>query len=526
MAILPFRRREVMSPFRGGVVTGSDVQRERMERAAELRAKFLTPEYTGEILGPDYREMGLRQDDLMPEPDEVIARVGHGDDAIYDEMAGNVLSYGALVEGRIDVAMSLPLTWLPGVKGNADSEAARDEMDETFTSMHERHVALRGGCKAFERGFSGLENVFDVSTSGVTKGRVVIAAMIDRPRKLFGFDYLNRPYFRPHGFYRDAMRIDDYKVSFMRTGTLNTKHGMGYGPRCYPTVWAIDKTLRGFMQMTERFGYMPVVITYPNTWTDTKVRIEHARLIGQWKNVLMIPGEVDKLDFEFPATNAAYAAANASGASRMLYVDKLETALSFFVRGSMSTSGSTQEGSYAREEVSDSARLWKAPSDASALEAMLNRGFVEPLMIANRPELERHMWPRAAIDASFGEDLRLFKELVESGAKMDIPIAAVTWSERTGIPLAQEGDAILSPGIAVPASPLLPDGLAADETVENDVVKRMSEPASIVVMRKDGSKARYRPNQRVLTTKGAKRAALLVSSDVLIDDPKRFARVG
>lgn len=520
MAILPFRRSNLApSLFPDGVVRESELTRARMEQAAELRSRFTSAAYTGESLGPLASNDGVNPDDLMPDPDEVIALVGRGDDKIYDEMAGNVLSYGALVEGRIDVATSLTMTWLAGMKGDPESESAREEIESTFDAMSESNVSIRAACKAFERGFSGLENIYDVNSDN----RIVIAAMIDRPRKQFGFDYRNRPWFLPHGQASNKRtRIDDYKVAFMRCGSLNTKYGIGYGPRCYPTVWAIDKTLKGFMAMTERFGYMPVVITYPNTWGDMKVRAEYARLVSQWKNVLMIPGEVDKMDFSFPTTDAAYAAANASGASRMLYVGKLETALAFFVRGSMSTSGNSDTGSFAREAVSDSAQLWKAPTDSSAIEAMMNRGYVEPLMIVNRPELPREKWPRCAIDASFGEDLRLFMELVESGARMDIPIAAVTWSERTGIPLAQEGEAVL--GSPVSAAPLLPDGMAADEAVIDDTVKRMSEPASIVVKRGDGSVARYRPNQPVLTRKGVKRAALLTSADVLIDDPKRFAR--
>ena len=65
--------------FPGGI-TASDAARERMEAAAELKQKLLSPVYTTEMYGPaSVDEWDVKPDELMPNPDELSSRWGFRD---------------------------------------------------------------------------------------------------------------------------------------------------------------------------------------------------------------------------------------------------------------------------------------------------------------------------------------------------------------------------------------------------------------------------------------------------------------
>lgn len=507
---------------RGAAIPQSERARADAKTAADLKKRFLTPQYTSEVYGPTPDFATADDTELMPNPDEAEQHFGTGtgsETSVYDQMAKNVAHYAALREGRIDVATSLPLTWLVGKKGDPESEAARNEVESAWEEFSERSIWLRAACKSLERGFSGGENIFDFVTRGAAKGMVSIVAIIDRPNNWFAFDYRRQPYLRRSRTQPwKGEPIPPYKVMFARSGSLHTNYGRGYGPEAFPTVWAMDAMLKGYAKMAERFGYMPIVAEYPNSWGTLRVQREINALKQHWKNVIPISSDLneDKIKITLPTTDAAYAAANASGRSRLEYVAKLEQWLAMSIQGSNYSAGNQQEGSYARDQVASGDRLWKAPSDAAVIEAMLNRGFVEPMMIVNRPTIEREKWPRCSIDSSAGEDLEMLLRIFESGAKHEIPISAVTWSERFKIPLAQEGEPILGTGVS---QPMLP---AADPNADPlaDAAVRMSEQL-ITVRTPTGKLMEYRPDQWVWTKKrGRIRAAALQNDDVLVDDPQ------
>jgi len=489
----------VVSIFNRGIVPTSDAARER----ADLKRTLLESSYTREIYGPGVDEWDVKPDDLMPDPDEMQSRWGFADDTVFDDMAGNVLPYGGFVEGRMDVSMSLKLSFLVGVKGDKESEEARDEIEACYNAIPERFTVEREMCRAAERGFMGAENVFGVQSIGPAKGLVTIVEMFNRPRKMFAFDWRNRPWFKPHGRIDTPTRIDDYKVTFSRQGSLHTKYGSGYGQRCYPTVFAIDRMMKQHMAAVERASWMPIIVKHPRKWDERRRRAEYAIFKSQWKNVLLVPADVDEAT-PVPLSDSL-ATHEYTGNARMELIRELVSALAGFIRGSQLSSGNQQEGSYARDVNADSAQLWKAPTDAAAREAMWNRGLIEPTMLANRPNMDRAKWPRCSVDASFGEDLRLFMELCEQGARNGVRIATVTWSERTGIPIASDDEPnVLTVPQAPSVAPLLPDGMAADEFEDptTGAVRRMSEPASIRIRLEDGRVAWMRPSAPVLTDKG------------------------
>jgi hypothetical protein len=387
----------------------------------------------------------------MTPPDEV--RWGAGIQQIYDDMASNVLRYGGLTEGLYDIMTSLPMVWLPGMKGDTESEQAAEEMQAAWENIDERGIAMRAWCVGFERGFSPVENVWGVVTRGVAEDFIAPVALINRPVSWFGFDYLHRPRFKPQyrTWAQDFEVVPDFKVSFLRCGSLHYPGGHGFGQDCYPSVFAIDAAMKGYMQLVERFGFMPVVVTYPNNWRQGGGQYASMKrnLQSQWKNVLMMPGEVDRPTYEAVGGDA-FNAANASAEGRLKFVQKLEDWLALRVWGTMPTSGNTQTGSFAREQVSDAARLYKAPSYAACIEATINRGFVRPCMLVNRPNLPETKWPRVAIDASFGSDLDMRLKVYEAAIKWNFKVAATSFAQDFKMQPAKPGDVLLETPKAAP----------------------------------------------------------------------------
>lgn len=473
--------------------------RERVEAAAELKKRLLSPAFKDEIYGPAEAEsFAVTDSDLMENPDDLASRWGFRDiDQICNDMAGNVLPYGGFVEGRKDVTMSLKLTWHPGIKGDPESEAARDEVQAIYEAIPERFMVEREMCNSAERGFAGAELAFDMLDAPGAKGIVSIAEMWNRPQSYFAFDYRHNPWFVPYGKSQDPRRIDGYKVMFSRQGSRDTSHGSGYAQKCYPTVFLIDKMMKQHLAAVERASWMPVIILHPRTWSAQQRAEEAATLRRQWKSILLVPADVDQIEVKVQ-TDAAYATSNASGMSRMEAIRHHTTALAMFVRGSQSTSGA-DTGSNAKEMTLSEDRLWKAPTDAAAREAMWNRGLVEPTMLVNHPTMDRAKWPRCSVESSFGEDMALFMEACERGVKMGVGIAKVTYCERTGIPMAQDGDEILEIAQAPSVAPIMPDGLPADELEDpvTGTIQRLSEPHSIRVELVDGRRALLRPSQPV-----------------------------
>jgi hypothetical protein len=499
----------IVQLFPNGVPITERTREEAKERQAEaerLRKLLLTPDYTTAIYGPE--PFGNNTDELMPTPDDVA--FDNGGYGIYDQMARNVVEYASLVAGRIDIATGLPLVWLPGKKGDPDSERAREQIESAWENIDERDISLRAACAALERGFAPLENVWDVHTRGAAAGLVSIVEMIDRPLDWFGFDYRNRPRFKRQNGFGDAEIVDDYKVTFMRCGSLHTRWGSGYGKTAYPAVYSIDAHMKGFARDAERAGYIPIVITYPNTWKEGSS--QHQRLKYEvsrgWKNWLMLAGEVDQPKFETPTANGSGSLANMD---RMQAIQIYVTWLSHFIQGSQYSSGNQAEGSFARDAVASSDRLWKAPSDARCIEAMLNRGFVRPTMLVNNPMLEQSKWPRAAVDASFGDDLRLWMELFDQAARLKIPVSTVTWSERTKIPLAQPGEPVLE----APQSDLIGAPAETSDDPLAAAAAQFSEPDRIVITLADGREITVSPDQMIYTeNRGMLRAKFLQNGDV------------
>lgn len=489
---------------------------ERARVAPEIRGMLLSSFFTGEAYGVA-RDSYVDPSELMTPPAEV--RWGpQFFDKTCEDMRRNVLEYGALTEKAKDIGEHLPGEWVAGEPGDAESEAAREEVETAWNAVEELGTAMRGMGDANEKGFRGGELVWDVLNRGKVQDYIAPVAIIPRPAKWFGFDYFGRPRFR-----RDASRtgdrnlppVPDFKVLFQRMGDLHTPYGHGHAIDCYPTVWAIDENRKLMAKLAERWGYLPMVVTYPQEWPDHGASVArlNAAMKRRWPNCLIVPGAVPEPKFDVRGTEGTSAANTTIQAMLLTERARLEE-LSHFILGTMQSSGNQQEGSFARDAIASTDLMFKAPTYAGAREATCNR-LVKMLMLANRPTLEEHKWPRRVIDSSFGEDLRLFAELCELGAKMGMRISRVTYSERTGIPQAADDDENIleAPSASNPfAAPELP------------AAQGFAEP-TINIQTKYGL-AHLPPDFPVMIEgRGPIRAAQIQPGMTMVGDPKRLRLV-
>lgn len=500
----------------------SDASREaeaaRVAESERLRKLLLTDRYTSEVYGARPSYGSAPDDELMPTLDEVARKFDNGSYEIYDQMHRNNLHYAGCQEDVINILTTLPLTWLPGVKGDKESEDATAEIASAWENIDERGIALAAACRGFETGFAPLENVWGVHTRGKARDLIAPVELINRPVSWYGFDWKGRPRFKRQHYEYKPEEVPEYKVTFLRSGSVHSRYGRGTGQYCYPEVWKMDRARKLYLALTERHSYMPVTVTYPDDYSPGKIAALEAQVNRQHKNAMIVPGPVSRVDTKYE-TGAAYSAANATGASLLLDIAISERWVSNYLRGSHRASNS--EGSFAREKVQEGERLYKAPTYASCIEAMLNRGFVRPIILVNRPTLDESKWPRCAIDSRAGEDLDMMMKLMEFGVKHGARISTVTYSEAFKIPLADKDDEnILSAPKPVQAAAISPqeEAIRAAKKEADPVeasARMMSEQNVVKITNSDGTTAELFSHLPIYTeNRGWVCASFLQNGDV------------
>lgn len=465
---------KLLQMFPGVAVPASDAAKARVEESNRLRADIMSGAFSDEWYGPASQQLSIHSGELMPTPDEVA--FDRGSYAIYDQMGRNVLQYRSAHDMRIDTVTGLPMIILPGKKGDKDSEQAAAEVRSQWENFDERMTALKCAGRFIERGFSALENIWDVQQRGASAGQFGIVAMIDRPIDWFGFDWNGVPYFKQRKYAQKNQPVTPYKVTWGRYGSLHSRYGRGIGQDDYPAVWTIDAVMKGHMEAVDRAGFIPVQVIYPEQWQQGRVDRLWREMKARWGNVFLVPGEVDSPTVR-ELTGGAYANANATGASRVEIMKTLESWIWMHVQGSQYSSNSGM-GAYSKDKVVDVARMYKAPGDAACFEAMLNRGFARPIMLANRPTLDVSLWPRFAIDASFGEDLDQLLRVIEAGVKMGVKIETVTFCDRFKI---KPADLEVNPEAELLTSPApTPQIVAAAEPPVDPESRNEADPAARV----------------------------------------------
>lgn len=510
----------------GGVVPQSEAAKAeivtRTKQATDIRESAFMRMLATELYGnqPSY---GQTESDIFPNP----AEQRYGRDFYshtVPQMGRNVLHYGAEQRKVVNTAEHLELSFLAGVPGDTESELAAEVVRAAWDWNDERDIATRLMASMFEYGFRGAELIYDVITRGEAKNVIAPVAIIPRPETWFGFDVRGRARFKPNGrdyptqFLREYPLVPELKVMFGRSGDLHTRYGIGTAEWCYPTVYEIHEEMRKLRKLTERAGFIPVIVTTPFLEGTADYEALKRQVFSFWGNALLVSGETETGHTTYQLGGAEGMGAYANAGNMILaLVAKKENWISAFLQGSISTSPQGV-GSFAKEDSVDDQKMYQAPSWAACKEAMLNRGFVRPIMLINFPTLEREKWPRASVDASFGEDQNLFMATVKDLVGMGMPISWVTVSERTGIPIADDGEPLLTPSRSAIAAP-------ADPTLE-DAVKAFSEP-TVRMRLKNGQFREVAPDTKILTQHGVVRAGNLKGdgSEIMLADPERYLRL-
>ena len=507
----------VLDFFRRSIGPRELNDRAKAEEAENLRARVLSPSHTSEIYDTYEYESpmsGVKRDDLMPTTDQAVKLWSRGRGyEIFDDMGRNVLAYKAAITSRVDIAMHLPITFLPGVKGDKDSEFVAEMCANAWEAIDDRHVAERAACASFERGFAGVELIWDEIQFGRARGLASIVEMIDRPNDWIGFDYNRRPHFKRAWPQNDAEEIMDTKMAFSRYGSLHTEWGRGDGQDCHPAVWGIDTLIKQNMEGAERAGWLPAVVRYNHQWKPGSPRVVtmKSEMLSKWKNVLFLPADIEDVDVKV-LTESAHATAGAINAARLEQIRMWESWIWMLLTGSQFSQGNQQEGSFARDLNADNVRMYKAPTFAASREAMINRGFVRPFVRVNFAALPAEKWPRCSIDASFGEDQRLRMDLIERAVKMGVEVAAVTVCEEFKIPPATEEEIAEGKILRASSAPPADDPLAALDPV-TAAARQMGEKDIIKISTAKGD-AHFFSNEAIYTeNRGWVRASRVMQGD-------------
>ncbi|MGD9610781.1 MAG: DUF935 domain-containing protein [Desulfovibrionaceae bacterium] len=121
-----------------------------------------------------------------------------------------------------------------------------------------------------------------------------------------------------------------------------------------------------------------------------------------------------------------------------------ETGQSKAILGSTLTTDTKGVGSQALGEIHNEVRLDIRDSDARQIAGTLTRQLLAPLAVLNEGVTDAGLLPRFVFDTTCPEDLgKLADSLPKLATVMRIPVA---WAhERAGIPIPEEGEAVLGP---------------------------------------------------------------------------------
>lgn len=121
----------------------------------------------------------------------------------------------------------------------------------------------------------------------------------------------------------------------------------------------------------------------------------------------------------------------------------MEALISKAVLGQTLTSGEGEHGTQALGQVHDGVRMTICKSDAKRLSSTITAQLVAPMVLLNKPGVDRKRLPRFVIDVPEPEDLKLYADALPrlAAAGMEFPVEDT--HKRLRIPRAKAGEPIL-----------------------------------------------------------------------------------
>ncbi|MDR0577754.1 MAG: DUF935 domain-containing protein [Candidatus Accumulibacter sp.] len=367
----------------------------------------------------------------------ILRQAEDGDAAAYlgiaEEMEEKYLHYGAQLATRKRAVSGIDAQIRAASEETRDAEIA-DFVRESLPVIQAASYDL---LDALGKGYSVCEILWD--TSGA---KWIPRELLWRDPRWFLFDTSDgitprlKSDLDPKG---EALRPGHYVIH-----TTAAKSGLPIrGGLARGAIWAFlfhNFSIRDWVTFIEQFGKPLRLGRYDSgaaTPADLDVLFEAVRSLGQ-DAAAILPRS---MEIEFPEV------ANARGQSGLWrdLLEYLDRQVSKLVLGQTLTAdtGESGGGSYALGNVHNDVRLDILKDDAQKLAQTINRDLIRILVDLNFAGVEKY--PEYTLPVAEPEDLSARAAVVEKAVSMGYPVPEKWFSETFGIPLPEEGEAVLRP---------------------------------------------------------------------------------
>lgn len=137
--------------------------------------------------------------------------------------------------------------------------------------------------------------------------------------------------------------------------------------------------------------------------------------------------------------------------SMIHYMDAVQSKV---ILGQTLSASEGQNGTQALGTVHEKVRMDIRATDARQIEGTITRQLLVPMGLINIPGFDPRRTPRFKLDLGEGEDVQAYAEALPALVKAGMRIQ-VSWAhEKLRIPMASDGDAVLTTGDAAPVPPV------------------------------------------------------------------------
>jgi hypothetical protein len=262
-------------------------------------------------------------------------------------------------------------------------------------------------------GYGAIEKVFTRNRDGL----VYPGRLIDRECKNIKFKDDGTALWTPNGWAYQGEPIPQRKMSFLRTGSINSGYGDGTGRRVWAACYLIEKTVELMLDGVEEFGrpipvvYMPKAKDVLSAGEREKIR-QYARAVHS--RFIEIP--TNELNARIDIGNAPLASSGQVGRPEMAIIEMLVTWIyvaMIRVAQTMNKTGGSRSLEDTRYEITDDAArpLCKLLDDGlnmPLVEGDLYTGWMTDFCDFNFPDDPIEILPRFTTPTLSQEDINGF----------------------------------------------------------------------------------------------------------------------
>jgi hypothetical protein len=384
---------------------------------------------------------------IIPPSDEVIRDFAPAEGLdFYYRLRRQVPTYSGLAKLRIDAALALPQTIIPGDATDEESVVWASACADAYAMIPDRFFAERQLLFAIMDGFAvgeyiwGLRELTVNYESDAGQRRVVPLPMVC-PVRLVDHRPVNFHWDRDGNLrYRtpssaEGKILDPLSYVVARYGSAQ-EYGIGETRDAYVDIWKLDRLDKFSLEAMERQGYPLVQVTVPELWTEERIRASIHWARETHKNFIVVQnGDT----FEVKPLSSAEAS-RLIGGEYSERVRDLRDSISIALLG-VAFSNSVA-GSYARDQVRNELRFEKTAGDAKVRDGIA-QDWLDKTTAFNKPNMARNKWPRAVTDTTPTEDVQVMLTVFDKAQLMGFPISRAQFSERFGLEPAESEDDVM-----------------------------------------------------------------------------------